>query len=365
MKPPTYRGELPTPALVIELPALERNISAMAAWSKDRGIALRPHAKTHKSGEIGKRQIRAGAVGLCCAKLGEAEALATEGVDDILITSPVVSRNAITRLAMLNRKLRRLSVVVDHPVNVDDLARADEIGELNILIDIDTGTHRTGVTSPGAAVELARRILSTKGLRYTGVQFYCGSLQHIADVEQRRAALTERTGYLKSVVQALSDAGFPPRTVTGGGTGSFEIDAQLGVLNELQPGSYVFMDRQYQECSPLNLCFEQALSIDARVISTNTVGRVTLDAGIKAMATEAGPPTVLAGADLRSRYSFMGDEHGALLTPAGACAPVLGETVTLLPPHCDPTVNLYDDYAVCDGNRVVAFWPVSARGRSS
>jgi D-serine deaminase-like pyridoxal phosphate-dependent protein len=362
---PFPRSDLATPALVIDRPALDRNIGIMSHWSRDRGIALRPHAKTHKSGEIGHRQIQAGAVGMCCAKLGEAEALAAEGINDILITSPVVSKQAMARLARLNRSVERLAVVVDHPDNADRLAAAIGGAELGVLVDIDTGSHRTGVTSAEAAVMLARRIVSSARLRYRGVQFYCGSLQHVPAAEERRAALAERARYLQSVLDALRAAGLPAETVTGGGTGSFAIDAELGALNELQPGSYVFMDRQYQDCDPAGPRFEQALSIDTRVVSANTPGCVTIDAGLKAMATEAGPPSVLAGADSASRYMFMGDEHGMLLTPEGMSDPVLDQLVTLLPPHCDPTVNLYDRYAICEGDRVVAFWPVSARGRSS
>jgi D-serine deaminase-like pyridoxal phosphate-dependent protein len=337
----------------------------MAEWSRDRAIALRPHAKTHKSAEIARRQIEAGAVGICCAKIGEAEALAAERIQNILITSPVVSNQAVTRLAGLNARIDRLAVVVDHPDNVDRLAGAAGGNALDVLVDIDPGSHRTGVTSAEAAVELARRIVASGRLRYRGVQFYCGTLQHVASLNERRTALADRTGYLRKVLDALRRAGLPAEIVTGGGTGSFAIDAELGLLNELQPGSYVFMDREYSDCEFAEPRFEHALVIEARVISANTSGRVTVDAGLKAMATEAGPPTTRSGADTASRFVFMGDEHGMLLTPAGQSDPALDQLVTLVPPHCDPTVNLYDRFAVCDEDTVVAFWPVTARGRSS
>ncbi|MDB5720857.1 MAG: family PLP-dependent enzyme, partial [Alphaproteobacteria bacterium] len=348
------------------LPALDRNIAAMADWAEAQGIALRPHAKTHKSGEIARRQIAAGAVGICCAKLGEAEALAAEGVGDILITSPVVSAQAIARLVRLSREVERLAVVVDHPDNVDRIAAALGDGDrLDLLVDIDTGSHRTGVTSAEAAVALARRIVASGRLSYRGVQYYCGTLQHVPTRDSRRAALAERTDYLAGVLEALRAAGLPAATATGGGTGSFAIDAELGLLNELQPGSYIFMDRQYRDCQPAGLVFEQALAIDSRVVSANTPGCATIDAGLKAMATEAGPPVVLAGADPASLYAFMGDEHGMLHTPDRASDPVLDQLISLVPPHCDPTVNLYDRYAVCEADRVVDFWTVTARGRSS
>ena len=360
---PFARDRLATPVLVLDLPALTRNIATMAAWARGSGIALRPHAKTHKSAEIAHRQVAAGAVGVCCAKLGEAEALAAAGIDDILLTSPVVSAGAVERLAALSGRMRRLAVVVDHP---DNLARIAASGAgIDVLVDIDPGSHRTGVTSPKAAVALARAIQGTERLRYHGVQFYCGTLQHIATREARRAALAERTTYHSTVLDALAGADLPATTVTGGGTGSFAIDAELGVLTEVQPGSYVFMDAQYGACDPAGPSFETSLAIDTRVISANHSGCVTIDAGLKAMATEAGPAKVLAGADPASAFLFMGDEHGMLVTPDGAHDPALDDRIALIAPHCDPSVNLYDRYAVCEGQTVVAFWPVTARGRSS
>ena len=364
--PPFARSELPTPALVIDLPAFEANVAAMAEWARLRGIALRPHAKTHKSGEIARRQIAAGAVGICCAKLGEAEALAAEGVGDILITSPVVAGQAVARLARLNRGIGRIAVVADHPDNVDALsAAAGGAAPLDVLVDIDTGSHRTGVTSAEAAVALARRIEASPALRYQGVQFYCGTLQHVASVQERRAALAERAGFLKTCLDALREAGLPAEIITGGGTGSFAIDVEIGLLNELQPGSYIFMDREYGDCETAGPRFQPALAIDTRVVSANTPGRVTVDAGLKAMATEAGPPLLFSGAPSETRYIFMGDEHGMLLTPEGEADLRLDQLVTLVPPHCDPTVNLYDRYAVCVEDQVVAWWPIHARGRSS
>jgi D-serine deaminase-like pyridoxal phosphate-dependent protein len=358
------RDDLPTPALIVQLAALDRNIATMAAWAAERGIALRPHAKTHKSGAIARRQIAAGAVGICCAKLGEAEALAAEGIDDILITSPIVSLQAISRLAELRRRIARLAIVVDHPEQVDRLAAGLDGQTIDVLVDVDPGMHRTGVTSAVAAVALAERVRTSPVLTYRGVQYYCGNLQHIATVAERRERLVERTFYLSTVIAKLRDAGLAPAVITGGGSGTFVIDTDLGVLNELQPGSYIFMDREYRDCEFTGPQFEPALMIDTRVISGNTPGCVTIDAGIKAMATEAGLPVVLSGTEPASIYRFMGDEQGMLVTPPGAGDPSLDARVTLLTPHCDPTVNLYDRYAICEGEDVIDFWPVSARGKS-
>lgn len=350
---PFPRHELPTPALIVDRLALERNIVAMAGFAAARGVALRPHAKTHKSAEIVRRQIAAGAVGICCAKLSEAEALAGEGVGDIHLTSPVVTAEAIGRLAALNARIS-LSVVVDHPANVARLAGLP----LTVFIDVDPGNRRTGVASVEAAVALAGAI-GEAGLTLGGVQYYCGSQQHITSFAGRRDVIAGKTGYLREVLSALAAAGHDVPVVTGGGTGSFAIDAELGVLTELQVGSYIFMDREYADCEFGGLGFESALSVDATVVSANAEGLVTIDAGLKAFAADAGVPVVLAGVAGESRYAFMGDEHGAIF---GDALPGIAGRVRLMPPHCDPTVNLYDRYWVVEGDRVVDVWPVTARG---
>jgi D-serine deaminase-like pyridoxal phosphate-dependent protein len=359
MTAPLPRRDLPTPALLVDRAALERNIAAMAAFAAAHGIALRPHAKTHKSGAIARRQIAAGAAGICCAKLAEAEALAADGIADIHLTSPIVAPGAIARLAALHRQIA-LSVVVDHPDNARALGAA--MDGLRVFIDVDPGSHRTGVTSAAAAVSLARAIAAKGTLALGGVQYYCGSHQHIPGLDARRTAIVERTAYLQSVLEALAAAGFTIPVVTGGGTGTFAIDASLGVFTELQVGSYVFLDREYMDCELAGPRFESALFVDATVVSANTPGMVTIDSGLKAFATDAGVPIVLGGAPADSRYVFTGDEHGALL---GADLPALGGRVTLMPPHCDPTVNLYDRYQVLDGEHVVETWPVTARGCST
>ncbi len=358
-----------TPVLVIELDALERNIATMARFAKDRGLALRPHAKTHKSVDIAKRQLAAGAVGVCCAKLGEAEAMADGGIGAILITSPVVSAPAIERLIALNARIPDLRVVVDNADNVAALDRAAEAQgkRLQVLIDVDPGIRRTGVPSPEAATEIGTRIIAAHALQYRGVQYYCGREQHLASYAERRSAIEERTGYLRTVIAALTQIGMAPSVITGGGTGTHRIDADLGVFNELQVGSYVFMDRQYNECdlTGAGACpspYETSLQIDARVVSANTPGLATIDAGFKAMATDGGPPTVLSGAPAGAPFHFMGDEHGLIV--AGDAKLAISDIVTLAVPHCDPTVNLYDFFHIVRGDTLVDIWPVQGRGRS-
>jgi D-serine deaminase-like pyridoxal phosphate-dependent protein len=360
------RAALNTPALVIDRDALERNIAAMAAFAKAQGVALRPHAKTHKSAEIAKLQLKAGALGVCCAKLGEAEALAQGGVETILITSPVVTPQAIARLAALHGKIAGLAITADNPDNVDALAAAFKgAGKpLPVLVDIDPGIHRTGVASPEAAVALARKIKNAASLSYAGVQFYCGAQQHIEDFAERRAAIEERTAYLRTVIDALIAADLAPAIVTGGGTGTHRIDAALGVFTELQVGSYVFMDKQYADCDLAGdgaAPFENALLVDTHVISANAPGMATLDAGFKALSTDGGSPAIVEGAPKECAFFFMGDEHSALIGGHGL---KVGDRVVLSPPHCDPTVNLYDAYHIVRDGTLIGIWPVSARGRS-
>lgn len=359
------RHSLNTPVLVIDIDAFEKNVAAMAAYAKEHSIRLRPHAKTHKCAEIARRQVTAGAVGVCCAKLGEAEEMAAGGIASILITSPVVSSPAIQRLAALNEEIPDLEVVVDNPDNARALAAASPGKRLNVLIDVDPGIRRTGVASAEAAVALAQTIASLPQLNLIGVQYYCGRQQHIASYAERRTDIIDRTDYLRSVIVALVGAGFPPRIITGGGTGTHRIDVELGLLNELQTGSYVFMDRQYNECDISGQGtpgFATSLLIDARVVSANTPGLGTIDAGFKAMATDGGPPTVLAGAPAGAPYHFMGDEHGLVLF--GETSPLVGQIVTLAPPHCDPTANLYDFYHIVRGDTLVDIWPIEGRGKS-
>ncbi len=363
------RADLNTPALVLDIEALDRNIAAMAARVAAKGIGLRPHAKTHKSLEIAKRQLAAGALGVCCAKIGEAELLADGGVSGVLITSPVAAPPAIERLAALAARADGLMAVIDHPAVTEHIAAAlAETGaSLGVIIDIDPGIARTGVASPEKAVELARAVAALPSLRYRGVQYYCGSQQHIEDFAERRAAIVERTDYLASVTAALTDAGFAPGIVTGSGTGTHCIDIELGAFTELQAGSYVFMDKQYNDCDLTGdgtRPFETALSVDARVVSANHSGLVTIDAGFKSLSTDGGVAVVQRGAPENAHFAFMGDEHAALIAPDIGTLLAPGDPVALTVPHCDPTVNLYDHYHVVAGETLVDIWPVNARGRA-
>ena len=363
------RAALNTPVLVLDLDALDRNIAAMQAKVARAGVALRPHAKTHKSVEIARRQVAAGAVGVCCAKIGEAEVLVEGGATGVLITSPVAAPGAIARLAALAERVEGLMATVDDPAVTRriDAALADTGATLAVVIDIDPGIRRTGVASAEAAVDLARVIGECPRLRLMGVQFYCGAQQHIAEFAARRDAIAERTDYLASVIAALSEAGHAPEIVTGSGTGTHAIDLALGVFTELQAGSYVFMDAQYLDCdldggdAPP---FETALMVDSRVVSANHAALATIDAGFKSLSTDGGTARVVDGAPRDATFVFMGDEHGALIGPGIGTRLRPGDAVTLIVPHCDPTVNLYDNYHVVQDGTLVDIWPVSARGRA-
>ncbi len=364
------RRSLNTPALVLDVEALDRNIAAMATFAAANGLKLRPHAKTHKSVDIARRQIEAGALGVCCAKLGEAEALAEGGIEGMLITSPIVGASAVERLIALAARSPTLMHSCDHPDAVAAIGAAAKAAGVTVtlLVDLDPGLRRTGVASAEDAVALARQIAGHEALKFGGLQFYCGAEQHIEAYADRREAIVARTVKLTETIAALTAVGLAPPIVTGGGTGSHAIDAELGVFTELQVGSYIFMDRQYNDCALRDDApapFETSLMIDARVISANHPMLVTIDAGLKAFATEAGPPPILAGAPEGSVYAFMGDEHGAIVPPRGVAPPKLGERLTLAAPHCDPTVNLYEAFHVVRGDTLEAIWPVSARGRSA
>jgi D-serine deaminase-like pyridoxal phosphate-dependent protein len=363
------RGALNTPVLVLDRDQLDANIAAMQALATAHGVALRPHGKTHKSIDIARRQIARGAVGLCCAKIGEAEVFADGGIDGLLITSPVAPPAAIVRLAALAGRSAGLMVAVDDPgvVARTQQALAEAGTTLDVVIDVDPGIRRTGVASPEAAVALAETIAGCDNITLRGVQCYCGMQQHIEAYAARRTAIVERTAYLLSVIAALTDTGYPPEIVTGSGTGTHRIDLDIGVFTELQVGSYVFMDKQYLDCDLIGdgtIPFAPSLAVDARVVSANHDALVTIDAGFKSLSTDGGAAHVRSGAATDAMFVFMGDEHAALIAPGIREALRPGDAVSLTVPHCDPTVNLYDHYHVVQGCTLVEIWPVSARGRA-
>jgi D-serine deaminase-like pyridoxal phosphate-dependent protein len=366
---PGGRWRLQTPALVLDLDALERNIAHMAAHAARCGIALRPHAKTHKSVEIAKLQIGAGALGICCAKLGEAEALADGGIESILITSPVVSDGGIARLMALNARIGEVMAVCDNAqiaTRLDTAAQASG-KKLKILVDIDPGMGRTGIAVADAPA-LVEQVAHASGLEFSGLQCYAGQVQHMESPNERRDASLSALKELGGLRDVLAKAGHAPAILSGGGTGTFDIDPDARVLSELQAGSYVFMDRQYNdvwEKPGARPPFETSLTVQTTVISANRPGLATTDAGLKAFATDDGMPVIVQGAPPGASYFFFGDEQGGVLYSKEAGALTVGDGLACIVPHCDPTVNLHDRYHVVRGDTLVEIWPIQGRGKSA
>jgi len=355
--------EVDTPALVLDLDALERNLLRMADAVKGSGVRLRPHAKSHKCAQIARAQIAAGAVGVCCQKVSEAEALVAGGVADVLVTNEIVGRRKTARLSRLVREAK-VAVLADDAGNVSELdaaARAEGV-RLEVLIELNVGADRCGIAPGEPALALARCIAACRNLRFAGLHAYHGSAQHVRSPADRRAviaAAAEKASLTKTLIE---NAGIACETVTGAGTGTFMLESASRVFNEIQPGSYVFMDADYnrnvwEEGWPR---FEQSLFVLATVMSTPAPDRAVLDAGLKASSVDSGLPQVHERPGVE--YVRASDEHGVLRVAASAKAPKLGEKLLLVPGHCDPTVNLYDQFVCVRKGKVEALWPVTARG---
>jgi D-serine deaminase-like pyridoxal phosphate-dependent protein len=359
---PGSRYQIPTPALILDEAMLDANIATMAQRVRGKA-ALRPHAKTHKSAWVARKQIEQGAVGISCAKLGEAEALSANGLRSILLTSPVVDATALKRLCDVAALDPGFVCAVDHPEPVAALAADAQRRALTIdvVIDVDVGLMRTGVSGIAGARALAADIARYPSLALVGVQGYGGHWQHIRGFDTRRGAVRTGMETLAHVVDALRSDGHRIDLVTGGGTGTVQADLELGVLNELQPGSYVFMDAQYADAlgEDADGMFRTSLWVSSQIVSANAEPIVTVDAGLKAFATDGPVPRPATERFAGSTFAFYGDEHGAVTRPPGVTVH-LGERVEFVTPHCDPTVDRYDDYHVVDGDRLVAIVPIDA-----
>lgn len=373
LSPPAQPGqslaEIETPSLVLDLDAFERNLVAMAAFTQAHGVRLRPHAKTHKSPEIALRQIANGAVGQCCQKVAEAEILVAGGVGDVLVTNEIASPAKLDRLARLARSAR-IGLCVDHPDGVRDAAEAAARNDvvLDVLVEIDVGGRRCGVAPGEGAVRLAEAIARSNTLRFAGIQAYHGSAQHMRSIDERREAI-ERAGYgVRNTAERLAQAGLNCEIVSGAGTGTYELETQSGIWNEIQAGSYVFMDADYArnrqaDGTPFR-SFEHALFVLAGVMSKPVPDRAIVDAGHKAVAIDSGMPVPFRREG--AIYTKPSDEHG-ILTGEPIALPHRGDRLLLIPGHCDPTVNLHDWYVCVRGlhgpdAHVEVVWPVAARG---
>lgn len=359
-------ADLDTPVLLLDAGALERNIGRIRDIAAKTGIRVRPHAKTHKSPTIARMQIEAGAVGVCCAKLGEAEVMAAAGVGNLLITTPVVGESKIGRLMHVRNRVP-VAVVTDSLENVSMLSRIAQTAgvRLDVLVEVDIGQARCGVQDPETARAIARSIHDDPWLVFAGMQGYQGRIQMLADPTAREAETRKAMERFTAAIAAVEGAGIPVPVKTGGGSGTSPFDVSLGVLTEIQAGSYVFMDSQYTGIGwphANTQPFEQSIHIWTTVVSKPLPGRAVVDAGLKSASSDHGPPKV---ADIPGAiFEYGGDEHGIVRMEGGGDVPLaIGQKLRLIPSHCDTTVNLYDQYIVVQGEDVVDVWPIEARGR--
>jgi 3-hydroxy-D-aspartate aldolase len=355
IEPGTPLDRVDTPALVVDLDAFERNLDRMAAFATRTGKRVRPHAKTHKSPIVGRMQLDRGAVGLCCAKLGEAEVMADAGLGPLHVTTEIAGEPKVARLVALRRR-------ADVMVAVDDMDVARAISDamrtvglvLDVLVDVNVGQDRTGV-APKDAGELAACIASLDGLRLRGIQAYEGHLQHVYKENERRVKWRQSADLMLEAVEQVKRRGLVVEIVSTAGTGTCAFAAELAEVTEVQAGSYPFMDCDYANVQ--GLPYESSLTVLASVVSRQRGDTAVIDAGWKALSTDSGVPVVKGRPDLE--YAPKGDEHGgvrgARLLP--------GERIELIPSHCDTTVNLYDRYVCVRKGVVEAIWPIAARGR--
>ena len=351
--------------MLVDLDALEFNLAKLAAFVAARGIRLRAHAKTHKSADIAALQMSiGGACGICCQKVSEAEAFVDAGIRDILISNEVTQHRIIQRLARLAKRARIL-VCVDNAEIIGELSSATSaIGAtVECLVEIDVGAGRCGVAPGNEALLLAQRIDASPGLQFSGLQAYHGSAQHVADYSSRKSQIEAAIRATAQTIESLMAQGLHCAIVGGAGTGTFEFEGSSGVYNELQCGSYIFMDASYQKILdasgvPIST-FKNSLFVLTGIVSKAKSNRAICDAGLKALSVDSGFPTIIANPDLE--YIKCSDEHGVVHDPNNRLR--INDRLLLVPGHCDPTVNLYDRLITFRGNQIEHVWPVTARGK--
>ncbi|MEN9526323.1 MAG: hypothetical protein RLY56_274 [Pseudomonadota bacterium] len=360
------RSELVTPALVLDLDAAEKNFRLLLDTLRARGLALRVNVKTHKCLALARWQMQLGASGVCCATLGEAAVMIDGGIAGVLIATPMTTPQKIAEVIRLAAKADLL-LAVDHPDNVAALSKAAAAAgvTVGILVDVDPGSKRTGVASDEAAIALVQQVAGSPGLRYRGLQCYAGFIQHIENLVERREKNTQVTTRLQRLVERLRSIALAPEIVSGGGTGTFDLDAMAAVFTESQAGSFMFMDVQYEDVwtkDGLTPPFEPAMFVQTAVHSASHAGVVTTDAGSKRFATDGGRVIVQTPMPVPVEYKFHGDEHGKIFFADGKTHLTVGDRVECRLPHCDPTINLYDRIHCVRGDVLVDVWPIDARG---
>lgn len=355
--------DVDTPCLLIDLDAYERNIKRMATFMSDNGLRHRAHAKTHKSADIARDQMNAGAVGVCCQKVSEAEALVHAGVPDVLVSNEVINPNMVERLAAMATQAK-VMVCVDDIDNIDALSAAAVrySAEIGVLVEIDVGAGRCGVAPGKAALPLAKKIDSAKNLTFKGLQAYHGKAQHTHDYNKRKAAIDDAVEQVRTTMDLLAQSGLGCEIIGGAGTGTYAFEGTSGVYNELQCGSYIFMDAAYLRVQKKDGntidTFENSLFIYTTVTSKTKREKAICDAGLKAQSMDSGVAVVHGRDDIE--YIDASDEHGIISDPENHLK--LGEKLLLIPGHCDPTVNIHDYYVGVRNDLVERILPVTARG---
>jgi D-serine deaminase-like pyridoxal phosphate-dependent protein len=367
--PPSRRDEIPTPALLLDLDQFEANLKTLNDQCRRTGRVARPHAKTHKCPEIARRQVAAGAVGVSVATVPEAEAMAAGGIKSLLLTSPILDPRKAARMAAIAKTGVEVLIAIGHPqaVPIIEGAAAAAGVKLNALLDLDVGDARFGIPPGDAAMELARMLAAAKSLRLRGVQAYAGLSSHVVGFSEREKSSREAMGMAAAMRRRLEAERLieGPPMLSGGSTGTYNIDTTIDGVTELQSGSYVFMDVGYMRIGGRDgdatyRDFRPSLSVLTTVVSTSHPDRATVDAGIKAFSTDTEQAAQAVDRP-GLRYRKFGDEFGLLTADPGVALPRLGERLAFHVPHCDPTVNLYDRIHALRGDRVEGVWPIAAR----
>ncbi|NOC92465.1 MULTISPECIES: 3-hydroxy-D-aspartate aldolase BhcC [unclassified Ruegeria] len=368
-KPGMDEADIQTPSLVLDLDALERNIKKMGDYAKAHGMRHRVHGKMHKSVDVAKLQEKiGGAVGVCCQKVSEAEVFVRGGIKDVLVSNQVRDPAKIDRLASLPKLGSRIIVCVDDLDNVADLSGAavDHGTQLEVFVEIDCGAGRCGVTTTSDVIEIAKAVEAAENLKFTGIQAYQGAMQHLDSYEARKEKLDTAIAMVKDAVKGLKAEGIECELVSGGGTGSYYFESNSGVYNELQCGSYAFMDADYgrildKDGNRIDQGeWENAFFILTSVMSHAKADKAIVDAGLKAQSVDSGLPVIFGRDDVE--YIKCSDEHGVVMDPNGVLK--VNDKLRLVPGHCDPTANVHDWYVGVRNGKVETVWPVSARGRA-
>ena len=363
-----------TPSLIIKKNCLLKNIKTMSKYSLINNINIRPHAKSHKMSTIAKIQIKHGAIGVCVATLYEAEIMIKNKIKGVLLTTPITNNYDKERLKKLIKLSKSFMMIIDNPISIkylENISR-ENINKINVLVDCDImriGTNkisRTGARTIKEIVTIAGLINKHTNLNYIGITAYAGDVQHINNYNKRKIETTTRHNYLNKIINSLKKENLSPKIISGGGTGSHDIDTKSKLYTELQPGSYIYSDAEYDNVSiykSKSNPYKAGLFVATSIISIIDKNNYIVDAGFKALSTDSQLlPIPLGNLPLGSKYSFMGDEHGKITIPKNSQILLLGETVYIQPTHCDPTVNLYDHCKIIINNKIKDSWKIDARG---